>query len=82
MMTAHDARNERHAAKAALDERAARREAPARALAEFNASERAAALADSRVGLLTRKGRVVAYAFAGAQYVEGTVAQVLEALNA
>lgn len=80
--TMHDATTERHAHDAAMEARAMLREAPAIELGKHNASEREAAMADRRIGLLNRKGRVVAYAHVGGAYVEGNVAQVIAALNA
>jgi hypothetical protein len=80
--TMHDAVTERHAHDDAMEARAARRDAKARELAEHNAKEKALALDDPRIGLVSRNGRLVAYAFVAGKYVEGTVRSVLAVLHA
>ena len=78
----HDAVSERHAHDAAVEDRAARLDAKARELAEHNTKEKALALDDPRIGLVSRNGRLVACAFVAGKYVEGTVRSVLAVLHA
>lgn len=78
IFTLHDARAERIAADAAMEARHAA--TPEALLEQFNKNERKAADADSRVGLLVRGGRVVAYGFGAHGYIEGTVADVINRL--
>ena len=82
VFTLADARAEKRAADARLEAASLKRQRPALEREAFNQAERAAAAADPRVDLLMRRGRLVAYAVIAGETVEGSVAQVLERLQA